>query len=330
MTTPGGRGGILTRVAVLAAVAAAIVGGLSFSSSSSSAADETFLFRIFEGQQNHEEGIDPYFRFEIETTEQKPCFNWGIETNWSLSGTLLTVTLGAIIEPELCLTAFGPAKSHFKPDLAEGSYTLTIASGVRTDTYQVTVSSTSIEITPPGGSFTTPEFTRFYRPPHNSFGYYCGTVFTDEYFCDLFADEIERTGAQRFEFPGDGKAPFQGTPNGSYYNMTPRFYRYFGPEAWKGITAAHRAFVLQTLGDRCGAGIWLQNWRNEQARSWLIIPARCDDNSPAPTATPAPAVLPGTGAEPVQRTYPPAISAIVGAAFLTIASALAISAARRR
>jgi hypothetical protein len=66
-------------------------------------------------------------------------------------------------EPQICLTAIGPAQFKVALPITFGTYTLEFTRDGVTDRYTVTVTETAIEITTREARFTRPTADRFPR-----------------------------------------------------------------------------------------------------------------------------------------------------------------------
>jgi hypothetical protein len=100
----------------------------------------------------------------VRGNQDYPCVNYQIESELSIQGNSIRVAMtGAIKEPEVCLTAIGPAIYRSALGIGNGSYDLTFVRQGVTDRYSVTVTQTSILITAVDSHFTRPAARSFPR-----------------------------------------------------------------------------------------------------------------------------------------------------------------------
>ncbi len=203
------------------------------------------------------------------------------------------VWLGAIVKPEVCLTAIGPPSSQVALSAPEGSYVLAIRSDLGIDSYELTITPDSIRLTAAQSSFTVPREAVFYRYPVNSFAYYCGSLVTDSYLCQDLGDRLtSQLPLEQISFPPEGTWPYEAISQGHYYDMPAVFFRYPDAATWEQARAVFEQFVNGTLGNRCGASVWLINWRSDWLRSWMMVQPSCEGVI-IPTAKPSPDATPG-------------------------------------
>ena len=93
-----------------------------------------------------------------------PCVNYLIDNELSVQDHLIRVVMsGAVTEPNVCLTAIGPAQIRSPLPIGEGTYTLAFVRGGVTDRYRLTVTQSAIRIATGVAHFTRPTALRFPR-----------------------------------------------------------------------------------------------------------------------------------------------------------------------
>ncbi len=100
----------------------------------------------------------------VQGDEQYPCMNYQLESALRVQGNSIRVTMsGAIKEPEICLTAIGPAIYRTALGIGNGSYELAFVRQGVTDRYTITVTPSVIRITTLESHFTRPAALTFPR-----------------------------------------------------------------------------------------------------------------------------------------------------------------------
>ena len=93
-----------------------------------------------------------------------PCMNYQIESELQVQGNSIRVAMsGAIKQPEICLTAIGPAIYRTALGIGDGSYELEFVRQGVTDRYSITVTPVVIQITTFESHFTRPAALTFPR-----------------------------------------------------------------------------------------------------------------------------------------------------------------------
>ena len=100
----------------------------------------------------------------VQGDDEYPCMNYQLESDLRVQGNSIRVTMsGAIKEPEVCLTAIGPAIYRTALGIENGSYELEFVRQGVTDRYAITVTPVVIEITTLESHFTRPAARTFPR-----------------------------------------------------------------------------------------------------------------------------------------------------------------------
>ena len=86
-----------------------------------------------------------------------PCCNWSLEHYIVRDHSCITVNLLGVYEPDICLSALGPAGSSSALGISNGAYVLTFAYDGMYDDYSVTVSDSGVVITEVDATFTQPQ-----------------------------------------------------------------------------------------------------------------------------------------------------------------------------
>lgn len=90
--------------------------------------------------------------------------NYQIESQLSIEGDAIRVSMtGAIKEPEVCLTAIGPAVYRTALGIGNGTYKLEFTRQGVTDRYGIRVTDTNIQIVTLESHFTRPVARSFPR-----------------------------------------------------------------------------------------------------------------------------------------------------------------------
>ena len=235
--------------------------------------DSDLLFSVGEGYAPSGVAALPRIVLELQTEKSYPCCNWSIDSRVRVAGQVVTVDVGDICVPEVCLTAIGPATATQFLDLAPGSYTLQLSAGARLDRYSLAVTDESLTVLADTAGFTRSQVGTYWRHPPSSFVYLCGTTLENRSMCDDFLDGLRsRVELTEFQFPGSGVAPYPRSSSGHYYTAPARCFLYRTDADFHSCGEFLQSYSREVIGTRQGNGISLQNWKNESYLSWLYTP----------------------------------------------------------
>jgi len=210
----------------------------------------------------------PRIEFQMRTQQIYPCCNWGISHSVQVRPGSVGVEVSGISQPEICLTATGPAAATTFLDLVNGSYVLDVSKRGSTDRFTLTVTDAVLEVTGNGSVFQ-PRHARIWRYPHNSLVYLCGTTTETTAMYDECLNRLrDAAGLQEYHFGPDAFIPYPTETGGYRVNHPTRYFTYADAAAFERAKAALVAYSRDVIGTQDGIGIMLQNWRNESVYSW--------------------------------------------------------------
>ena len=229
------------------------------------------LFNFSESYENYNKPGIPVIYFNLKTEKEYGCVNYNISTEIRLSGNNLDVYIKGIQEPNICLTAIGPATSSSSLDIPAGNYKLILHDENFSDTYDFSVSDKSITIDQSNYTETKPMYRVNWRYPKNSFVYLCGSLTEDSSICNDFLDTLKsRISLQEFSFPDSGKIPYPTASQGHYYDMPARYFYYKDETDFNKIGEILKNYKDNYLQNKSGYGIQIINWFNKKFYSWLL------------------------------------------------------------
>ncbi len=235
-------------------------------------ASERIFLSLGEGYLSPDSIMAPRILLKMRTEKIYPCLNYRIENRVTQQGSQITLMIQGIrLSGEVCLTALGPARASRFFDLAEGEYQLKIVWGRSTDSYLLNVTADKLELRPRQTSFTSPEFTCFWRYPENSFVYLCGTMPQNGWIYQDFLDTLQRhLDLQEFEFPAGCQTCYPAASSGHYVDWPARYFYYQSEADFRQAGELLRTYVRERIADEPGVGISLINWKNQSYHSWLM------------------------------------------------------------
>ena len=116
--------------------------------------DDTILFSIVDSIELSSWTGPRDWILGMSTETIYPCCNWSLEHYIVRDHNYITVNLLGIYEPDICLTALGPAVSSSALGISNGEYALTFAYNGMYDDYVIAVSDTGAVITEMDATFT--------------------------------------------------------------------------------------------------------------------------------------------------------------------------------
>ena len=228
-------------------------------------------FRIFESYINGQSGEPPQIYIWLSSEKIYPCMNYAYSVNVRASSSAVDMFLNGIIEPNICLTALGPATYTTRLGFTSGLHNLTFYSAVFEDKYVVLVTDSSIVISGNPTENTKPISTLYWRYPKNSFVYLCGTLTEDSSLAYDFLDTLKtHLNIKEFKFPDTGGIPYPRSSSGYYYNMPAKYFTYSDESQFTKAGELLTDFTNKVLKDKSGAGISLTNWLNVNYYSWML------------------------------------------------------------
>jgi hypothetical protein len=255
--------------AALFCLAAASCIGLDPDSSRTPKALGAIGFEIRESYSRIAAAGSPRIQLRLQTQQIFPCCNWSIAHAVSARPGVVGVQLNGIFQPDICLTATGPAVGESFVDLANGEYQLDFTSAGGIDRFTLTVTDAALEVTPGDGAVARPRATRIWRYPPNSLAYVCGTTTATTGMCaECLERVVTEAGLQEIHFGPEGVVPYPTTSSGHWVDTPARYFTYADAAAFQSAAAALIAYSRDVIGTQEGIGISIQNWRNEHVRSW--------------------------------------------------------------
>lgn len=233
-----------------------------------------FFFGVREAYPGGKAGVEPSLLLSMETEKIYSCCNYSIETFFQRLGSLLSVDIRGILQPDICLTALGPAFWGDFLELEEGVYSLEFMDGLQKNVFELTVAQNAVTVAEASGSgvgFALPKYTVFWRYPRNSFAVLCGTMDDTAWIYEDFLSRLRAAvELQEIEFPAYGELGYPRAPQGSHVNHRARFFTYAEESDFQAAGDVLRAYVRDVIGQPQGVSIWLLNWKNESFRSWQM------------------------------------------------------------
>ncbi len=227
--------------------------------------------KVFEGPEHYEEAGVPSVLLEMHTEQIYPCMNFTIIGDVSTGQGLISVMLRGVYEPELCLTAFGPATYRRALPIGPGVYQLVVYNGFTSDRHTLEVTNSLIRIVPGTSAVSTIPARLSWRIPVCSFAYVCGTTTETGWMCEDFADSLLKIpGLREFSFPDSGEIPYPSVSSGTWHTEPARYFLYATEADYDSAGALLGRYTHAVIGDRQGILLYLLNWRNVWYRSWMM------------------------------------------------------------
>jgi hypothetical protein len=211
---------------------------------------------------------EPVLKLKLITSEIFPCINCGLSTTKFINGHELIVRFEKIIEPELCLTAFGPATSYV--ELPQNTNQVTFINGSVIDKYSIDINEQKVSVTLIENNFTNSLYDKTFMIPENSFAYVCGTNTNNTNIYTDFSAIIEQnSGFIEFEFEGEGRIPYPETTDGNWVNHPSKYYKYTDSETFNNLANIMNAYSSQNIEENSGVTISIYSWNNIKFYSWI-------------------------------------------------------------
>ena len=116
--------------------------------------DDTILFSIVDSIELSSWTGPRDWILGMSTETIYPCCNWSLEHYIVRDHNYITVNLLGIYQPDICLTALGPAVSSSALGISNGEYALTFVYNGMYDDYVIAVSDSGAVITEMDATFT--------------------------------------------------------------------------------------------------------------------------------------------------------------------------------
>ncbi len=233
------------------------------------------FFTVSEAYPGGKEGVEPSLVLSVETEKIYGCCNFSIEAFFHHLGSLLSLDIRGIYQPDICLTALGPACRGDILVLEEGIYSLEISDGPQKSAYELEVAQDALTVSTPSGAawieFALPKFNLWWRYPRNSFVYLCGTTEDTAWIYEDFLSRLRvDVELQEIDFPAYGELGYPRAPDGYHVNHPAKYFVYGDESDFQAAGEVLRAYARDVIGQRMGVSIWLRNWKNESFRSWMM------------------------------------------------------------
>lgn len=229
------------------------------------------LFSVSERYPCGSGECEPSIFLVMKTEATYGCCNYKIVSYVISADDKVTINLMGIYEPEICLTAIGPATSSTPLDLNPGTYRLQFRYKDRIDEYKLVVTNESLAVGEIWTSFTDPMTLLAWRYPHRTFAYVCGTMTDNAWICDDFLDLLLSTDRfVEFSFPDYGSIPYPAASSGHYNDTPARYFRYETEADCDTAGAILGRYSREVLADQSGVTLYILNWRQKWYQSWML------------------------------------------------------------
>ncbi|CAM4339857.1 hypothetical protein [Gillisia limnaea] len=210
----------------------------------------------------------PSLKLKLITSKIFPCVNYGMSTTEFTNGKELIIRFNEILEPEVCLTAIGPAISYI--DLPITTDKITFISGNIIDRYSIEINQEKICISLIENNFTSSLHTITFRIPENSFAYVCGTNSNNTSIYNDFLTILEQNpDFVGFEFEGEGRIPYPESSSGNWVNHPSKFFIYSDFQEFNKLANILNDFSAENIVENSGVTIAISSWNNIRYYSWI-------------------------------------------------------------
>ncbi len=211
---------------------------------------------------------EPVPYLSIRTERQYGCMNYPLLTTVHRSGSTTTLDIEGVRMGGECLTMVGPALFRTALPLPAGRSTLVLRAAGTEDTYAVSVSDSTIEVSPAAGTVSRTEVPRSWRVPRNTFAARCdlsvARIGNPVARCAAFHDSLAvLAGIDRFVFGSAATPPSPPFDTGSAAVHT-AVYRY----AADAVLGDADALLRRMVRNDSGFYLSVRTWRNERRLSW--------------------------------------------------------------
>ena len=210
----------------------------------------------------------PELKLELRSTEIYGCLNFGVEVSQFKNERTLIIRFESIVEPGICLTAMGPARTMV--DLPLDVNKIIFINGNKLDEYDVSINEEKVSFSAVSKSFTTSLYDDTFRLPKHSFAFVCGTNTDNTHIYDEFLAILREDPAfEEFEFEGDGRIPYVETSDGHWVNHPSKYFKYKEVSDFEKLAVVLNNFSSQHIKKNSGVSIALTSWDNRQYYSWV-------------------------------------------------------------
>ena len=234
--------------------------------------DSKIILKFYESYPviNDKEIGVPQIYLSLFTEKLYPCCNYRLKLQKTINGNYINIRIYNVIEPNICMTAFGPALEVLPLDLQNGEYNLRIYSNQVVDNYIVTISDEKISVKERSSKNSYSIYDTYYRFPQNTFVYMCGTLVSTKYIYDDFLDTLKsKIKLQEYSFPDGIQKPYPDSMGGHYYEKTAKYFKYETEEDFDKIGNIMNAYTKNHSNDMFGVSIVVTNWLNKSFYSWI-------------------------------------------------------------
>lgn len=210
----------------------------------------------------------PSLKLKLITTENFPCINYGLVVTEFINGSELIIRFDEILEPNICLTAIGPAISYI--DLPENTNKITFINGNIIDKYSIEINQEKVSITLIENNITSSIHNKTFRYPENSFAYFCGTNTNNTNIYEDFSTLLEQNpNFTEFEFDGEGRIPYPESSDGHWVNHPSKLFIYSDYEEFENLQNVLNDYSIENIEKNSGVSIAIYGWNNVKYYSWI-------------------------------------------------------------
>ncbi len=210
----------------------------------------------------------PSLQLRLATTEIYPCVNYGLVTSKFIIGNEMIIRFDEVTEPEICLTAMGPAISYI--ELPENISKLTFINANIIDKYALEINEEKVSVSLLENNFTISLHDKTFRIPENSFAYVCGTNTNNTYIYEDFLTILEENPSfTEFTFEGEGRIPYPESTQGHWVDHPSRFFLYSDESEFENLENVLSDYSIQNIEENSGVSIAIYGWNNTKYYSWL-------------------------------------------------------------
>lgn len=218
--------------------------------------------------ENSTETQSPTLQLRFATTEIFTCVNYSIVTTKFVRENELIIRFDELLEPSVCLNAFGPAISYI--NLPENINKLTLINGEIIDTYSIEINNQQVIISVIENNFTNSLYNRTFRYPENTFAYVCGTNIDNTNLYDDFSNIlINNPSFMAYEFEGEGRIPYPKNSSGHWVNNPSLYFKYNNKTDFDALEQLLNNFTTENIRPNSGVSISLISWDNRRSYSWI-------------------------------------------------------------
>jgi len=233
-------------------------------------------FKFMESYEKWEEKENPQIMLWLETEKVYPTGSYTLMVDMFIQGKTIDIHIDGIKNwgsgPEIIV----PAGWMTFLKVPNGEYNLNFTSRSKFrdsndyDSYTVLIDEKSILVKNKSQSFTSPEYSLYWRYPKNSFAYLCGTSLQDSCICDAFIDSLQQViKIEPFTFPEQGVRPYPSFSSGYFHNSPAQFFKYIKEEDYSRAGDFLKHYSQEKLKNYKGFGISLTGWNNVNYLSWM-------------------------------------------------------------